>query len=326
MRRVRRALASIGWMFFGAAVVLVCACERQDDSLAKVNLQDRIPDETLYASQGRPRPGRDEFWFGFDLRASPEEDARQYLPFLSYLSDVTGYHFTLRFTPEGGNVAEELGRGRIQFAALGASSYIQAHERWGVVPLVRGINSQGKAKYRSMIVVAPDSAIRSVPELRGKRFAFGDINSTQGHVIPRIVLNEFGIALNQLHSYVYTESHRACANAVLAGEVDACGMQDTMAEDMAQQGLVRVLHVSRFYPSSGIAVNADVPIHVRESVIEALLDFDPQGEDKAGLYHWDRTEMPNGFQSASTRDYDELRDWMIRFGLLRPDGVAAGGE
>ena len=313
-------------MVFGATVILVCACDRQDDSLAKVNLQDRIPDETLYASQGRPRPGQDEFWFGFDLRASPEEDARQYLPFLRYLSDATGYHFTLRFTPEGGDVADELGRGGIQFAAVGASSYIQAHERWGVVPMVRGINSQGRAEYQSVIVVAPDSRIRSVAELRGKRFAFGDYNSTQGHVIPRIVLEEFGVALDELQSHVYTESHRACVNTVLAGEADACGMQDTMANDMAQQGLVRVLYTSRFYPSSGIAANTDVPIHVRRSVIEALLDFDPQGEDKAGLYHWDQTEMPNGFLVASPQDYDELRGWMIRFGLLSPTEVAGGGE
>jgi ABC-type phosphate/phosphonate transport system substrate-binding protein len=40
--------------------------------------------------------------FGFDHRASPEEDVKQYLPFLDYLSRVTGYHFEIHFTPDVG--------------------------------------------------------------------------------------------------------------------------------------------------------------------------------------------------------------------------------
>ncbi len=51
---------------------------------------------------------------------------------------------------------------------------------------------------------------------------------------------------------------------------------------------------------------------VIKKIRQALLDFQPKGRDASGLYHWDRTEMPNGFTSASDADYAEIRDWMVK--------------
>ena len=39
-----------------------------------------------------------------------------------------------------------------------------------------------------------------VEQLRGRRFAFGSVSSTQGHLIPRIVMLEHGIRLADLGS------------------------------------------------------------------------------------------------------------------------------
>jgi phosphonate transport system substrate-binding protein len=127
-----------------------------------------------------------------------------------------------------------------------------------------------------------------------------------------------GLTLNDLKSHEYTGSHRNCANAVLAGRVDACGMQDTMGMELAKEGLVRVIYTSKEYPSSGIVVNRKVPALVAAKVKEALFNFDPTGRHAAGLYHWDKTEMPKGFTAASDADYEELRDWTRKLGYF-PD-------
>jgi phosphonate transport system substrate-binding protein len=252
--------------------------------------------------------------FGFDLRSTPQEDARQYLPFLNYLERATGFRFKLRFTPRGASIADDLGTGVVQFAAIGAGSYLKAREKYSVVPLVRGLNTLGKAEYQSLLVVAPDSAIREVGDLRGKRLALGDLNSTQGHLIPRIILSEHGIALEDLASYEYTGSHHNCANSVIEGRADACGMQDTMGRSFETQGLVRIIKTSRYYPSSGIAANGDVSPEVLERVRRALIDFKPRGRDAGGLYHWELTEMPNGFAPANEADYAELYEWGQKLG------------
>ena len=46
------------------------------------------------------------------------------------------------------------------------------------------------------------------------------------------------------------------------------------------------------------------------------LAFDPAGKDSAGLYHWDRSEMPRGFAPAQDEDYTVLGRWAAFLGLL----------
>ena len=261
--------------------------------------------------KGGPRT----YYFGFDMRAGPTEDARQYLPFLDYLSRATGLRFKLRFTPKTSSVIDDLGTGRVDFAAIGAVSFIKANIQYGARILARGINRQGKAEYRSMIVVSPDSAIKTLSDLKGKRFAFGSVSSTQGHLIPRIILNKNGVELSDLGEYGYTGSHRNCADSVIRGTFNACGMQDTMAESLQKEGVLKILYVSPYYPSSGIAANKNVSTIVTEKVRQALMEFDPLGRDNENLYHWDKTEMPNGFDVARAIDYAELQTWLEKFGL-----------
>lgn len=95
-------------------------------------------------------------------------------------------------------------------------------------------------------------------------------------------------------------------------------MQDTMAKIMANQGLVRIIHTSNYYPSSGIAANHDVPAEIVNKVKQALLNFKPQGKDKKGLYNWERTEMPLGFTTANIDDYKELRKWSTQLRFIQP--------
>ena len=294
------------------------SCDGTDSNpIQRVDSADRLSDSELQQIQQQPaEKSPDTYYFGFDLRASPQEDVAQYLPFLNYLERVTGYHFKLHFTPKGSSAADELGKGITQFAAMGASSFLHVQSHYGAKTLVRGLNQAGKAEYQSVFVVAPDSAIRTVSDIKNHRLAFGNRDSTQGHLIPRIMLSEKGISLDELAAYNYMRSHLSCAEAVVSGKYDMCGMQDQLAKKLASEGLVKIIYRSRYYPSSGIVVSKSVPDEVVARVKQALLDFEPQGKDSQNLYHWDRTEMARGFVSSSESDYDPLRQWSSRFGFL----------
>ena len=292
---------------------LLVGCNSNTD-VEKIDLQKRLSPEEL---QGlKPTSNGDEIVFGFDLRRSVEEDTRQYIPFLKYLENATGYKFKLRFTPEDAKVADDLGNGRLQFAAIGADTYILARDKYAVIPVVRGLNTEDNAEYRSVLITAPGSSIHSIEDLRGKRFAFGSKTSTQGHLIPRIILAQNNITLTDLKSYTWTGSHRNCANEVVAGNFDVGGIQDTLGFELAKAGIVKILFTSQFYPSSGIAANKNVPSDMLSKVKQALLDFKPNGQHASGLHNWGQTEMPNGFVAAHDQDYAELREWSIKLSLL----------
>ena len=253
--------------------------------------------------------------FGFDMRRTLEEDTRQYASFLKYLEDATGLTFKLRFTQKTGRIEDDLGRGIIHFAAFGAGAYIPAREKYDVVPLVRGLNRFGKAEYQSVIVTAPNSPIQTIENLPGKRFAFGNYTSTQGHVIPRIILAKHGLGLDDFSYFDYTGGHHNCAMEVIAGNFDAGGMQDTLGREMAASGRLRILHTSEYYPSSCLAANKDVPPEVQDTVKKALLDLDPKGRHAVILVDWNRTEMPNGFVAARDEDFETLRHWSTKLNL-----------
>lgn len=295
---------------------LLSGCWSEPD-LSAIDFNDVASAKEIELASSKKVNAEPVYLFGFDLRNGPREDARQYLPLLEYLSNKTGYQFRLHFSESAETLLADLTSGKLDFAAIGAGTYLTANSDTSIVPLVRGVNSRGELGYRSILVVAPDSPLDELHDLRGRRIAFGSPTSTQGHWIPRIMFHEADIGLEEFEGYVYTGSHRACAEAVIGKRVDACGMQDTLARLLIESGVVRALATSEVFPSSGIFSTASVPSDIRERVAGALVEFDPQGRDREGLYHWERTEMAGGFAPAYEDDYAVLRSQAERLGLLQ---------
>jgi phosphonate transport system substrate-binding protein len=281
------------------------------------------PNLTLHLDENRrsdavwiATPTRGAGWrIGFDPRLEPKDDVRQVASLADWLSRQTGLSFSVYITEQDGNIVDDLCAGKADFAVVGTVSYLQANDQCGASILVRGRNMEGEDTYRAAIIVAPESSIQSLKDLRGVSFAFGALNSTQGHLIPRLMLQQAGIRLEDFSAYTYTGSHAATANAVTSGRYQAGALQDTLALDLARRGLVRILALSDPYPSSGVVAGPHVPQQTAEMVRRALLQLDPTA---AALYQWQRTEMPLGFVTARDDEYEELRRIARLIGLLAP--------
>ncbi|MFZ8842944.1 PhnD/SsuA/transferrin family substrate-binding protein [Thermoflexus sp.] len=299
------------WQIF--LVFVLVACQRE------LAIPVRLSESLLPSTALRVSLEEDGPWiWGFDRRLEPKEDIRMNASLLRWLERQTGLRFRLRIAPRGQSVADEICAGRAHFGIVGTVTYLQAYHRCGARILVRGRNREGQDTYRAAIVVPPDSPVRDLADLRGRSFAFGSPNSTQGHLIPRLMLQRAGLTLHDLRAYAFHDSHAATANAVISGRYDAGGLQDTLALALAERGLVRILALSEPYPSSGIIAGPGVPEKTAQMVREALLTLDPGGRDRAFLYHWERSEMPMGFAPARDEEYADLY-WIAReIGLLEP--------
>ncbi|OGQ97897.1 MAG: hypothetical protein A2505_05195 [Deltaproteobacteria bacterium RIFOXYD12_FULL_55_16] len=300
-------VAGISFAFF--AVVLLTACSNREVP-KKVSLQARSPvTEEREMVLKRDKATAPPLKFGFDHRLSPKDDARIYLSFLQHLSQQTGHKFSLKFTEKYEDTADNLGRGLIQFAALGPVNCVAAKTKYGVGCLAMGLNQNNKPEYRAVIFVRHDSPLNNLEDLRSKTFAFGDRFSTQGHVIPRKILEDAGITLDDLQSYVFTGSHANTAKAVLSGAYEAGAIQDTLADRLNREGQIKILATSKPYPSSLICYAKGVDPATLTAVKKALLEMDPTGAHRNLLVNWDRTEMPSGFvayQTNSLRDIEKL--------------------
>ncbi len=296
-------------------VILLTAACSPEEPLRSVHLQQQLLSHEVYA----PVQATHGCWrLGFDRRLEPKEDVRQVASLARWLQQTTGLPWCIRITPPDKTVSHQLCNGEVDFAVVGMVSYLQAHHRCGAQIIVRGLNSAGEDVYRAAIVVPVHSSITTLADLRGHSFAFGAPNSTQGHLIPRLMLQEAGLTLNDFRLYTFNESHAATAKAVTSGRFDAGALQDTLALKLAERKLVRILAFSEPYPSSGIVAAPNVPAQTIALTQETLIQLDPQGADARALYHWERSEMSRGFVKANDADYQALRELAAAIGLLEP--------
>lgn len=311
-------MRKIVFIFLIITCFLLAACASPIGSkidLSSVSNPNLVDTKNTNVVAANPTVRDDTYYFGFDRRLEIKEDVRMYVPLLRYLERETGYKFKLHITPKNANIADELGAGQVQFAAIGTVSFLQAHQKYKVLPLVRGVG-ENDGYYHAVIIVRPDSEIKSVKGLKGHSFAFGAPNSTQGHLIPRIMLADAGITLADLKSFGYMGSHAETANVVMSGQFEAGGIQDSLAKALASRGLVKIIGESGLYPRSGIVAAPSVPPEVKEAVRKALFKFDPIGKDKEGLYNWQLSEMPNGFAEANLEECLRLQEQARELGIL----------
>jgi len=255
----------------------------------------------------------DVVYFGFDLRLGPKTDIEIYAPLMNYLSAKTGKQFKLKYAETYEETQYYLASGLVSFAAIGPVSYVSAELRYGnVIPLLVGLDSSRSKTYSAVIFTRPTSDIMRIEDLKNRSFAFGSFYSTQGHLIPRIMLEKAGIELGELKRYAYLGSHLACAQAVISGLFDAGGMQDTLAFTLESEGLIRIIAVSEPYPRSMIAANRNVDPDLLEKVKISLLELDPFGKD-AELLNWSMTEFPGGFAEVEPEYYNIYFELVERF-------------
>jgi len=150
-------------------------------------------------------------------------------PLKDYLASAVGQPVDLIIPTNYNATVEALGNGSLDFAYLGGLTYVKAREQYGVTPLVQ---RQSDQQFHSLFITQAGSSIRSLADLKGKNFAFGDINSTSGHLMPYLAMKNAGINPDADIKFRYTGSHAATAKAVEAGAVDGGALDETVYHQM----------------------------------------------------------------------------------------------
>lgn len=240
--------------------------------------------------------------FGVIPRYNPMIMYQNYQPIMDYLTRTTPYRFELKLARDYPQVVEDLRTGMIQVASLGDVTFATASQGFGARPILRPRNASGDPDYFSFIVVRRESPISSVMQLRGKSFAFGNVHSTSGNLIPRYLLFKQGINLDDLGHYTNLPTHTDVARAVLKGQYDAGAVKDVVANRYQESGL-KIIGRSEPIPAVPIVVRQDAPRALVDALSKALLAINPEDpQHRQMLGHWD-PEFRNGFVPASTKDY-----------------------
>src|SRR5260370_24250768 len=102
-------------------------------------------------------------------------------PLKHYLAKQMGRDVNLVIPTNYNATVEALGNGSLDFAYLGGVTYVKAHRQYGGIPLWQ---PNEERQFHRLFITGSGSAVKSLADLKGKTFAFGDIHSTSGHRLP----------------------------------------------------------------------------------------------------------------------------------------------
>lgn len=207
---------------------------------------------------------------------------------------------------------EGLGNGSLDVAYLGGLTYVKAHQLYGAVPLVQ---RQVDTEFHALFITRKSTGIKTLADLKGKTFCFGDINSTSGHLFPYLAMKRAGV-FSELKSSRYTGSHTATAEAVAAGVCDAGSLDETVYQSMTASGKIPASQMLIFYTTPPFAdyvwvARSDLEPAVRQKLISAFLGLEP-GRDAAIL------DILRGehFVKANGGEYKQVQEVAKQLGLM----------
>ncbi len=132
---------------------------------------------------------------------------------------------------------EAIAWGRVDFARLGPASYVQVKHKAPGVQILAIESIKGKKEFKGVICASQAAPVQKVFDLKGKRFAFGDPNSTIGRYLAQQHLMGQGVRAGDLAHYEYLGRHDRVGHAVGAGQFDAGALKESTYKRLVKQGV-----------------------------------------------------------------------------------------
>jgi len=174
----------------------------------------------------------------------PSKAIREMQPLIDYLSKKTGAKVEMTIPTNYAAVVEALVNDQLDIAFLGGFTYVQASRRAGVKPLVQRDRDR---EFHSKFVTQPSSPIQSLADLKGRSFAFGDVNSTSGHLMPEYFMRQAAVDPQVIAKAIYTGGHDATLLAVANGKIDAGALDEAVFQRLTTTGKVDPAKVRVFW-------------------------------------------------------------------------------
>jgi phosphonate transport system substrate-binding protein len=252
-------------------LVLAAGCERT---------------EPVSPKKPEVEPGREKtFLIGLIPEQNIFKQIERYEPLASYLSKKIDMTIRLTVLSRYGNIIDNFTSTGMDGAFFGSFTYTLAHARLGVEVLARPVNLNGTSMYHGLIFVRKDSRIKSVYQMKGKRFAFVDKATTAGYLLPLAYFKEHGENYRTfLKESYFAGTHEDAILDVLNRKADIGAAKNTVYERLAASGdrinreLV-ILERSPEVPENGLAVRKGLDDSLKKKLRGAFLTMheDPEG-------------------------------------------------
>ncbi len=309
-----------------------------------------VGSEEIAALANRPvaplpaRAGVVRYTLGLTAEALPSSRAQQHAELLAYLEERLGadlvqpVRIDVRFYKFVVDCRDDLCAGRLDFARIGALPYLQARQR---VPGLQPIAVPVTPPKVAVFFTQAGSGLRSLADLRGRRVAFGETNSTVSFR-SQMELAQRGLGGTNLAGYDfldaslefaeevremgvdealkrigYLHSHAPVIEGVLQGRYDA-GVAAFRAFQINHSRGLAAIPDSEFVVGRKIWVaRAGLSAHALEHLRRAMTDL--RGQPWLAIL----PDCPSGYELVTDETYAVERGWLERVRTVFPSKAAS---
>lgn len=230
-----------------------------------------------------------------------------YNTFFSEMEKETGYSFVWLGSKTYDDVIDKLTTGGADIGYVGPFAYVTAQDSFGVQLICRTLSRKSVEFYHSMIVARKDSGLKTIEDLRGKRFSFTDPKSTSGYLFPFAQLKKNGLSLDDFSEVKFLKRHANSLLAVYNGHVDGGATSHTAVDkvDIDLDQIDIIWKSEPIYRGPWIA-RKDLPAVVFKKIQDAMLKIGEPGKPENEPIFNELTTK--GFVRGEDSDYDNVRE------------------
>ena len=225
---------------------------------------------------------------------------------VTYLEKTLGVKVNMQTASDYAGVITAMQHKHIEVAYLGPKSYVEAARRANAEAIATEVDAETNLPgYYGMIITKKGSGLKSLEDIKNKRWAFTSTHSTSGTLVPTVMFSKKGIDPTKYFSkVVYSGGHETSILSVKAGKIDAASTNNLDFN----RGVGRnwemddfnVIWKSDIIPGAPIAVRGDLPTSLKMALKGAFISY----KDKDGL-----EKMKNkGFIAGADSIYDSVRE------------------
>lgn len=236
------------------------------------------------------------------------------------LSDELEVPVKVHIATNYNTMVEGLKSKKIDIAFISPVSYTLAHDAHAADVLLKSkgylVDNKGNQThhlvdyYRSQIVVRKDSNINHLKDLKDKKIALQDVESTSGYIYPLATLMEKGIKKSDIQIQ-QVKGHDQGLIALLNHDVEAVATyQDARADlkkddpDIYQE--TKVIYRTKKIPNDTISVRNDMSNKWKNKISQAFINI---SHTKKGKQIISDNYGHQGYEKAKDSDFDTVRKY-----------------
>jgi phosphonate transport system substrate-binding protein len=229
---------------------------------------------------------------------------KSFSPLAEYLSQATGQHVRVVIAKDYQQHITQIGKNKLDIAFMGPVSYVRLVENYGAKPILARLEINGSPTFQGHIIARTTGDIKTIEDIKGKRFAFGNPESTMSHLVPRYMLWKAGINASDLAKFAFLGNHTNVALAVLSGEYDAGAVKEAVFHQNKSRGL-RSVAATPPLSEHLFVTRSNMPAEQVKLIREAMLTLNQKTNGLETLHAIKKTMT--GLVPAQDSDYNNLR-------------------